>query len=206
MPVEIRGHTCSIGVSIGIAVFPQHGRESSALLRKADAAMYEAKQNELVVAGASELGATTVLRSLQSDVFHLIYVSTAVAPLTGDDLIRLLRQSRTRNERLQLTGMLLYKNGRFMEVLEGAETNVRKAFADIEQDARHKNLDVLRSERIALRNFPNWTMSFEEGDASSVPAFSGFLAQRSVPDYFDEGSIEAHAMLLAFRRAALTRP
>jgi diguanylate cyclase (GGDEF)-like protein len=205
-PVQIRGHECSIGVSIGIAVFPQHGRESSALLRKADAAMYEAKKNELVVAGASDLGATTVLRSLHADVFHLIYVSTAVGPMSGDDLIRLLRQARTRNERLQLTGMLLYKNGRFMEVLEGTETNVRKAFADIEQDGRHKNLDVLRSERIALRNFPSWTMSFEEGDASSVPAFSGFLRQHGAPDYFDEGSVEAHAMLMAFKHAALTRP
>ena len=35
-PMEIKGHTCSIGVSIGIAVFPDHGRDPNSLLRKAD--------------------------------------------------------------------------------------------------------------------------------------------------------------------------
>ena len=66
-PMQIKGHSCSIGVSIGIAVFPEHGREPIALLRKADAAMYEAKKNHLVVAGASEQGATTVLKRLELD-------------------------------------------------------------------------------------------------------------------------------------------
>jgi len=64
-PMEIKGHSCSIGVSIGIAVFPDHGREPNALLRKADAAMYEAKKKHLVMAGASDMGATTVLSKLQ---------------------------------------------------------------------------------------------------------------------------------------------
>lgn len=66
-PIEIKGHSCSIGVSIGIAVFPQHGRDPTALLRKADAAMYEAKKRHQVLAGASDLGATTVMRRLQSE-------------------------------------------------------------------------------------------------------------------------------------------
>jgi len=64
-PMQIKGHSCSVGVSIGIAVFPEHGREPVALLRKADAAMYEAKKKHQVVAGASELGATTVLKRLE---------------------------------------------------------------------------------------------------------------------------------------------
>jgi GGDEF domain-containing protein len=65
--MQIKGHSCSIGVSIGIAVFPYHGREPNALLRKADAAMYEAKKNHLVIAGASDLSATTVLKKLRGD-------------------------------------------------------------------------------------------------------------------------------------------
>jgi len=67
VPMQIKGHYCSIGVSIGIAVFPDHGREANALLRKADAAMYEAKKKHQVVAGASEHSATTVLERLRSE-------------------------------------------------------------------------------------------------------------------------------------------
>jgi diguanylate cyclase (GGDEF)-like protein/PAS domain S-box-containing protein len=63
-PIEIKGHVYSIGVSIGVAVFPQHGEDPNIILRKADAAMYEAKRNRQVIAAASELGATTVLEKL----------------------------------------------------------------------------------------------------------------------------------------------
>ena len=66
-PMEINGHNHSIGVSIGVAVFPLHGEDWTTVLRKADAAMYEAKKTGNVVAVASELGATTVLRKLFSE-------------------------------------------------------------------------------------------------------------------------------------------
>jgi len=66
-PMQIRGHSCSIGVSIGIAIFPDHGREANELLRKADAAMYEAKKKRQIVAGASaDQSATTILEKLRS--------------------------------------------------------------------------------------------------------------------------------------------
>ena len=65
-PMEIKGHDCSIGVSIGVAVFPQHGEDLNTLLRKADAAMYEAKKTGQVVAPASNLSATAVFKRLDS--------------------------------------------------------------------------------------------------------------------------------------------
>lgn len=66
-PMEIKGYKCTIGVSIGVAVFPQHGDDPDTLLRKADAAMYEAKKSHQVVAGASDLRATTIFKKLHSD-------------------------------------------------------------------------------------------------------------------------------------------
>jgi hypothetical protein len=116
-----------------------------------------------------------------------------------------LRKARERNDRLQLTGMLLYRDGRFMGVLEGSEANVRSVLTDIEQDGRHKDLDILRSERILHRNFSDWTMGFASLD-SSLPAFTRFLEAGVRPEYFDEDSIEAHAMLSAFKHAALLPP
>ena len=66
-PMEINGHDYSIGVSIGVAVFPQHGEDWTTVLRKADAAMYEAKKTGTIVAAASELGATSVFSKLFSE-------------------------------------------------------------------------------------------------------------------------------------------
>ncbi len=68
-------------------------------------------------------------------LFHLIYVSTAVKPMIGDELVSLLEQSRARNKRHRITGMLLYSDGHFMQVLEGEEASVMKIFEDISHDA-----------------------------------------------------------------------
>jgi diguanylate cyclase (GGDEF)-like protein/PAS domain S-box-containing protein len=43
-PFTIDGHTLHISASIGIALFPEHGRDASSLMRHADEAMYVAKR------------------------------------------------------------------------------------------------------------------------------------------------------------------
>ena len=50
MPMTPEGHVVDVRASIGIAVYPEHGRERSTLLRRADAAMYAAKRNNLGIA------------------------------------------------------------------------------------------------------------------------------------------------------------
>jgi diguanylate cyclase (GGDEF)-like protein len=43
-PFVIEGQTLDVGTSIGIAVFPDHGRDAETLINQADAAMYVAKR------------------------------------------------------------------------------------------------------------------------------------------------------------------
>ncbi len=45
-PYQIGSHEMTIGCSIGIAVFPDAGRDADTLLKNADMAMYQAKQQE----------------------------------------------------------------------------------------------------------------------------------------------------------------
>jgi len=45
-PAEINGYEVVVGCSIGIAIFPQAGRDAESLLKNADMAMYKAKQEE----------------------------------------------------------------------------------------------------------------------------------------------------------------
>ncbi len=46
-PFVIDGHRLNVGMSIGIAMYPEHGQDNDTLMRRADAAMYEAKNNHL---------------------------------------------------------------------------------------------------------------------------------------------------------------
>ncbi|HEX4584169.1 MAG TPA: EAL domain-containing protein [Burkholderiaceae bacterium] len=43
-PFEVDGHTIYVGASVGIAIYPQDGTEGADLLKKADSAMYRAKE------------------------------------------------------------------------------------------------------------------------------------------------------------------
>ncbi len=44
-PFEVADRTLQVSASIGIAVYPEHGREAQQLIREADRAMYDAKQS-----------------------------------------------------------------------------------------------------------------------------------------------------------------
>jgi diguanylate cyclase (GGDEF)-like protein/PAS domain S-box-containing protein len=42
-PIDVEGHRVDVTASVGIALFPQHGRQPDELLRHADSALYQAK-------------------------------------------------------------------------------------------------------------------------------------------------------------------
>ncbi|RMD79939.1 MAG: EAL domain-containing protein [Gammaproteobacteria bacterium] len=44
-PVELEGQSFPIGLSVGVALFPEHGEDGSTLMRHADVAMYVAKRS-----------------------------------------------------------------------------------------------------------------------------------------------------------------
>ena len=107
-----------------------------------------------------------------SDLFVLVYASEATAPMGEDALNALLEQARAKNERLGITGLLLHRQGRFVQYLEGAEADVRAVYAAIVDDARHTNVRVLMEEQSSDRRFSSWTMGYEPlRDApAAVPA------------------------------------
>jgi diguanylate cyclase (GGDEF)-like protein len=47
VPYVLEGHEVGVGASMGIAVYPVHGHDTDTLMRRADAAMYAAKRNQL---------------------------------------------------------------------------------------------------------------------------------------------------------------
>jgi hypothetical protein len=103
-----------------------------------------------------------------------VYTSTATRDLTDDDLAELLRQCVRNNERSGLTGMLLHRDGRFMQVLEGPDDAVRDVFAVIAADDRHAEVRLLLDESITERAFPAWKMAFRTVDDETVRSLHGY--------------------------------
>ena len=109
-------------------------------------------------------------------VFQLIYRSTANAYFTDDDLILLLRQCRTKNIEKNVTGLLLYGHGSFIQLLEGEEEIVYDLYFNrIAHDSRHRNLVVLHRNFTPKRLFKDWSMAFQPLNSERVRDLSGYL-------------------------------
>ncbi|MGE3335422.1 MAG: BLUF domain-containing protein [Rhodospirillaceae bacterium] len=111
--------------------------------------------------------AATPLKPTAS-LYHLIYVSDALPKLTDQDAQDILEVSRQRNSHLGITGMLLFADQRFMQILEGSMTAVERVFASIARDKRHIDVKVLSRNSIKTRSFGAWTMGFDKMETSRL--------------------------------------
>lgn len=136
-------------------------------------------------------------------MINLVYASSAASPMPTEELAALLRQSQRNNASTAVTGMLVHRDGSFLQVLEGEESAVASLYETILGDARHTGALRLLVERVASRNFPAWTMGFR--DLGLLPeheraAASPFLGERFSPLYFGENPAKAQKLLLSFRK------
>jgi hypothetical protein len=136
-----------------------------------------------------------------ADVIHLIYGSSAKKSMSSEELLEILTRAREKNRRLGITGMLLYKGGNFLQVLEGEESAVRPLFETIKQDPRHHQVELIAQRPIAQRAFAEWEMGFvnmETVDPQSVPGYSQFLSEPLDSERFKE-PVFAFMFLQAFK-------
>lgn len=107
------------------------------------------------------------------DTLHtLVYVSHATAEQTETAVERLLLDARANNARDGITGVLLHRDGSFMQCLEGTEAAVHRTFARIQADPRHDGVIVLLDEPIPERSFPDWTMGHLQPTRSELLSLS----------------------------------
>lgn len=104
--------------------------------------------------------------ALKSPLLQVIYESQASRSFSEAEVEDLLASSRASNSRRGITGILLYRNGSFTQVLEGEEPAVRALLEKIQRDPRHKNLSVRLEQAIDSRSFPNWSMAYSRRDLS----------------------------------------
>ncbi|MEV7873097.1 BLUF domain-containing protein [Microbacterium sp. NPDC089188] len=135
------------------------------------------------------------------------YVSRAIDTFDDARLAELLAQSRRSNHEHDLSGMLLYRRGRFFQVLEGPKDAVDELMAKIRRDPRHDEIRVLLTEEIEERRFEEWTMGYEPITAPATPAPEGFRDTfDDLESDDDEASIRAVRELTVWFRARTAAP
>jgi hypothetical protein len=110
---------------------------------------------------------------------YLVYISTAYKLLNQDELLDILTISRKNNQQRDLTGILLYGEGTFIQVLEGEEEILKQTYKDIEADDRHKNVIKMTEGESEERNFKDWAMGFKAINAAELSKFEGYTNPQS---------------------------
>jgi hypothetical protein len=136
-------------------------------------------------------------------MYSLVYVSSAAIQFSDEQLRALLEQSRRSNAANDISGMLLYKGGNFMQLLEGEELEVDSAFNKIARDPRHSGCMILLKSHAEGRMFPEWSMAFRNLNDPSVtelPGFSSFLNTNFNDREFSANPARAHVLLQFFKQ------
>lgn len=125
-------------------------------------------------------------------LFQLTYQSTAETFITEDDLEAILNSANTINEQHQITGCLVYHEGKFIQILEGDEEAVRKIYSKIIQDNRHHTINLLWECEAENRYFQDWNMAYYNPQTGDESIFKSNF--KLLIDFSDK----SQAILLAF--------
>ena len=136
----------------------------------------------------------------------LVYCSVAIRSFDTKDIIDLLTISRKNNEKFGITGMLLYIDETFFQVLEGNKDSLHNLYKKIECDERHTKVVKLIEEPIDKRTFSGWSMGYAKAtraELSTIPGLNDFFVCGSSFNDLEKG--RAKILLEAFREGKWRR-
>ena len=128
---------------------------------------------------------------------------SATQPFTKADLLALLKVSSRNNQPAGITGLLLYRDGNIIQVLEGEESAVIATHERIARDPRHDGLITLLKSPIAQRSFGDWSMGFRNlsgNQVPDVPGYNEFLNEDWLGRPLQDSPDRALKLLQLFRR------
>lgn len=118
----------------------------------------------------------------------LAYTSIANHYMSHQELIDLLAVCRENNSHADVTGMLLYLEGCFFQVLEGEPDKIEALYEKISKDKRHHSVMKLTFEPPVERGFANWTMGYQSVTREELAAITGLT------DFLDSENTGFHGM------------
>ena len=92
------------------------------------------------------------------NLVQLAYVSSPRDGITATDVDEIVKSSTRNNSEIGVTGLLIWRENQFFQVLEGPELAVDILLRHIREDSRHSNLKVIFRKYITKRKFGSWSM------------------------------------------------
>jgi hypothetical protein len=135
-------------------------------------------------------------------MIQIVYVSSAARLMSEMELFELLRQARKRNASMDVTGLLMYRSGNFIQALEGPKDAVKLIYRSILADRRHKDCTELERREVRHRSFPGWSMGYPtESEISELfhSNIPGFLSEEMTSKFLKDRSEDILGLLQTLR-------
>ena len=110
-------------------------------------------------------------------MIQITYISSSARPMDQNSLEDILVKSRKNNNEVGITGMLIYHNDTFLQVLEGNEEKIDTLMSKIKKDRRHTDCRIVSKKKIQQREYGEWNMGFKllsEKDFRTTKIIEGF--------------------------------
>lgn len=118
---------------------------------------------------------------MDTPVTQLVYMSALAGNQDPSCIPDILKESVANNKAHHITGILLYINGSFLQVLEGLPKQVGDLYEKICTDPRHKHAVKVLEVEAPAREFSEWSMGYAAIEAQELDIVVG------INDFFTTG-------------------
>ncbi|MCL7762852.1 BLUF domain-containing protein [Polaribacter sp. Z014] len=117
---------------------------------------------------------------------RIVYSSKASIKFNKRDLLDLLHDSRAYNTIDNISGVLIHKDGYFLQILEGEPKDLNNLLSRLQKDSRHSEFKIIDDRFVSKRMFLNWAMGCADFDDPSLSMIPGVLSGLNDPKVIEE--------------------
>lgn len=99
---------------------------------------------------------------------QLVYVSNRKPNCTEEEIEKILASCKKNNPPLNITGVLLYSDKKFIQLVEGESKVIMDLYDKIKKDERHTLPMMISLSPIKEKSFPSWHMGSKKLPESKV--------------------------------------
>lgn len=117
---------------------------------------------------------------------RIVYTSKACKDFNKRDLLDLLHDSRAYNTLDNISGVLVHKDGYFLQIIEGELNKMTELLERLVKDSRHTDFKILNDSIVKNRLFSNWAMGCADFNDPSISMIPGILHGFENPNLSNE--------------------
>jgi hypothetical protein len=119
------------------------------------------------------------------DLVHIVYCSLASAELSPSAVLHMVERAQERNPERGISGMLVFGNQRFLQMIEGPRRAVSDLYHTVVRDPRHTDLVLIDFAYKPARDFGRWGMALYDASHSDDPSLKKLSSKNFDPYTFN---------------------